>query len=35
MENLDEIILTKTENSLKFCNKNGKKILEHVEELLK
>ena len=35
MENLDEIILTKSENSLNFCNKNGMKILENIEEILR
>jgi len=34
MDNLDEIILSKSENGFGFCNKKGVKILENIEKIL-
>jgi hypothetical protein len=34
MDNLDEIILTKSENGFGFCNKKGIQILEIIEKIL-
>jgi hypothetical protein len=34
MDNLDEIILSKSENGFGFCNKKGIQILENIEKLL-
>lgn len=34
MDNLDEIIMTKSSQGLHFCNKNGLKIFENIEKIL-
>ena len=35
LDNLDEIILSKSDSGLSFCNKKGVKILENIEKILK
>ena len=34
MDNLDEVILSKSNYGLKFCNKNGIKILVNIENIV-
>ena len=34
MNNLDEAILSKSNLGLRFCNKNGFKILENIENII-
>ena len=34
MDNLDEVILSKSKYGLRFCNKNGVKILENIENII-
>ena len=34
MDNLDEAILSKSNQGIRFCNKNGVKILENIENII-
>ena len=35
MDNLDEVIMTKSDQGLRFCNKNGFNILKNIECAMK
>jgi hypothetical protein len=35
MDNLDEVIMTKCEQGLRFCNKNGFNILKNIDSIMK
>jgi hypothetical protein len=35
MDNLDEVIMTRSDYGLRFCNKNGFNILKNIEKVMK